>query len=232
MWKRRSVLATGAALSIGTGLASMGVGASEADIGELPDPDRNPGPNEDWPSYRGDPGHARYIADGHEFDGESLEVAWSVDHDGSVAVADDTVYTTTADGVVALDAADGTLVWGNADIDAGAPAVAGETVYLDGGEIVALDRDDGGVRWESDLGPEEWTGSHTAAYDGVFVVVDGTLSALEADDGSVRWRKESAVVESGDGDEHESGFITGTAAANGVVYAGTETGTFAFDPAT
>ncbi|MFC6763691.1 pyrrolo-quinoline quinone, partial [Natrinema soli] len=104
MWERRSVLASGAALSIGTGLASVGAGASEADIDELLNPDRNPGPNEDWPSHRGDPGHARYIADGHEFDGGELEAAWSVEGAGTGTVADGTVYTPTDDGVVALDA--------------------------------------------------------------------------------------------------------------------------------
>lgn len=229
-WHRRSVLATGVALS-GGGLATIGAGASETD--DLPNPGLDPNPelDEDWASYRGDAGHARFIEDGYEFDGD-LEAAWTVDHDGSVAVADDTVYTTTADGVVALDAADGTRLWENADVDAGDPAVAGEMVYLNGGDIVALDRGDGSVRWESDLDPGERTSSHTVAYDGVFVVVDGTLYALEADDGSVRWQKDSAVVESSDGDEQESEFVTGTAAANGVVYAGTRNGVLAFDPAT
>ncbi|UTF52094.1 PQQ-binding-like beta-propeller repeat protein [Natronosalvus rutilus] len=240
---RRSVLAAGAALSTGIGLASSGVGASDVD-GDLPDPSLVPNPemDEDWASHRGDAGHARFIEDGYEFDGDSLEVAWSVDQTGSIeigddnvyttAVADDTVYTTTTDGVIALDAADGSLLWENTDIDAHSPAVVGETVYLNGGEIVALNRDDGSVRWESTLGAEEWTGNHTVAYDSVFAVVDGTLYALEADDGSVRWQKDTAVVESSEGDEQESGFITGTAAANGVVYAGTEDGTLAFDHTT
>ncbi|NUC74554.1 PQQ-binding-like beta-propeller repeat protein [Haloterrigena sp. SYSU A558-1] len=230
-WHRRSVLATGAALSVG-GLASIGVGASETD--DLPNPELDPNPemaDEDWASYRGDAGHARFIPDGYEFDGD-LEAAWTVDHDGSVAVADDTVYTTTADGVVALDAADGSLVWENTDVDAGDPAVAGEMVYLNGGDIVAIDREDGSVRWESDLDPGERTSSHTVAYDGVFVVVDGTLYALEADDGSVRWQRDTAVVESRNGDEQESEFTPGPAAMNGVVYAETQYGVLAFDPAT
>nr|WP_126662226.1 PQQ-binding-like beta-propeller repeat protein [Haloterrigena salifodinae] len=228
-WHRRSVLATGAALSA-SGLASIGVGASETD--DLPNPGLDPNPelDEDWASYRGDAGHSRFIPDGYEFNG-NLEAAWTVDHDGSVAVADDTVYTTTADGVVALDAADGTRLWENADVDAGDPAVAGEMVYLNGGDIVALDREDGSVRWESDLDPGERTSSHTVAYDGVFVVIDGTLYALEADDGSVRWQRDTAVVESRNGDERESEFSPGTAAMNGVVYAGTQDGILAFDPA-
>ncbi|WP_226043056.1 GAF domain-containing protein [Natrinema sp. DC36] len=80
----------------------VGAGAAEADVDGLPDPDVNPGPNEDWPSHRGDTGHARYIPDGHEFDGEELEAAWSVAGAGAgtVAVADETVYTPTDDDVV------------------------------------------------------------------------------------------------------------------------------------
>ncbi|AHG00051.1 ATPase AAA [Halostagnicola larsenii XH-48] len=229
MWKRRSVLTTGAALTIGTGLASVGAGASEADIDELPDPDRDPGPNEDWPSHRGDPGHARYIADGHEFDGGELEAAWSVAGAGagSVAVADETVYTPTDDGVVALDATDGTVVWENTDIDAGTPSVAGETVYLSGNEVVALARSNGSVRWETEFDPEEEIVWQTVAYGGVYAVADGTLYALEADDGSVRWKRESV---SSDDDEHE--FIAAPAAANGVVYSATTAGPIALEPET
>ncbi|WP_436347562.1 outer membrane protein assembly factor BamB family protein [Natronorubrum sp. FCH18a] len=230
MWKRRSVLATGAALSIGTGLASVGAGASEADVDGLPDPDRDPGPNEDWPSHRGDPGHARYIADGHEFDGRKLEAAWSVAGAGagSVAVADGTVYTPTDDGVVALDATDGTVRWENTDIDAEEPSVAGETVYLSGNEVIALDRSDGSVRWETEFDPEEEIVWQTVAYGGVYAVADGTLYALEADDGSVRWKKES--VGSDDDDEYE--FFSAPAAANGVIYSVTGAGLIALDPET
>ncbi|ADB62180.1 Pyrrolo-quinoline quinone beta-propeller repeat protein [Haloterrigena turkmenica DSM 5511] len=232
-WYRRSVLATGAALSVG-GLTSIGAGSEDGDATDLPDPDIPPNPrmaDEDWPSRSGDAGHARFVEDGYEFDGD-LEVAWSVDQTDSVAVANDTVYTTTEDGVVALDAADGSLVWESTDADAYSPAVVGEMVYLSGDEIVALDREDGSVRWESDLGPEEWTSSHTVAYDSVFAVVDGTLYALEADDGSVRWQKDSVSIEMDDGEERAYDFVTGTAAANGVVYVGTEGGPLAFDPAT
>ncbi|NUB92828.1 PQQ-binding-like beta-propeller repeat protein [Haloterrigena sp. SYSU A121-1] len=234
MWKRRSVLATGAALSIGTGLASVGAGAAEADVDELPDPDRDPGPNEDWPSHRGDPGHARYVADGHEFDGGALEAAWSVDGAGadSVAVADETVYASTDGGVVALDAADGTVVWENADVDASDPSVAGETVFFTGNEIVALDRSDGSVRWESEFDPEAEIVWQTVAYGGVYVVVGGTLYALEADDGSVRWKKESITAAPYGNEEDEYEFVAATAAANGVIYSVTGAGPIALEPET
>ncbi|WP_323174113.1 PQQ-binding-like beta-propeller repeat protein [Natrialba sp. PRR66] len=234
MWKRRSVLATGAALSVGTGLASVGAGASEADVDELPDPDREPGPNEDWPSHRGDPGHARYIADGHEFSGGELEAAWSVEGAGAgtVAVADETVYTSTDDGVVALDATDGTVRWENTDIDAETPSVAGESVYLSGTEVVALDRSDGSVRWETEFDPEEEIVWQTVAYGGVYAVADGTLYALEADDGSVRWEKESITAAPFGNEEDEYEFVTPPAAANGVIYSVTGAGPIALEPET
>ncbi|ELY91802.1 pyrrolo-quinoline quinone [Natrialba taiwanensis DSM 12281] len=212
----------------------MGAGASEADVDELPDPDRETGPNEDWPSHRGDPGHARYIADGHEFSGGELEAAWSVEGAGagSVAVADETVYTPTDDGVVALDVTDGTVRWENTDIDAGTPSVAGESVYLSGNEVVALDRSDGSVRWETEFDPEEEIVWQTVAYGGVYAVADGTLYALEADDGSVRWKKESITAAPFGNEEDEYEFVTPPAAANGVIYSVTGAGPIALEPET
>lgn len=227
-WNRRSVLATGAALSVGCGLASVGAATSGSVVESLPDPELDPNPemDEDWASYRGDAGHARYIDDGHEFDGESLEAAWAVDHDGAVAIADGTVYTTTVDGVVALDAADGSLVWENSTVDASTPSVVGETVYLTGDEVVALDRSDGSVRWTSDLDPEDSISDQTVAYGQVYVVVDGALYALDAADGSVLWDNEPVTTDSSD-EVYE--FTASTAAANGVVYAVTVDATDDFE---
>ncbi|OIB58214.1 PQQ-binding-like beta-propeller repeat protein [Natrialba sp. SSL1] len=251
-WRRRSVLATGAALSIGTGLASIGAGAAEdegdteseteaeaeaeSDVDELPDPSRDPGPNEDWPSHRGDPGHARHIEDGHEFEGEGLEAVWSVDGAGTsfVAIADETVYLSTEDGVFALDETDGSVVWENTDIDADTPSVDGEAVYLSGDEVVALESADGSVRWKTEFESEKEIVWQTAAYGGVYVVVDGTLYALDTDDGSVRWEKESITTapHGDEEDEDEYEFVTAPAAANGVIYSVTGAGPIALDPET
>ncbi|WP_306057873.1 outer membrane protein assembly factor BamB family protein [Natronococcus wangiae] len=234
-WHRRSILATGAALSAGSVLASVGVGASESDDGvDLPDPDldSDPEPDEDWASYRGGPGHTGFVENGYDLDGESLEAAWSADHDGRVAVADGTVYTSNADGVVALDADDGSTVWENTDLDASDPVVADETVYLIGDEVVALDAEDGTVRWETDFEPEDPVSRHTVAYDAVYVVADGTLSALEAGDGSVRWEIDSVTFEHWDGEEQAYEFVRSPAAANGVVYAATEQTVLALEPET
>ncbi|WP_312912105.1 PQQ-binding-like beta-propeller repeat protein [Natronosalvus caseinilyticus] len=244
-WQRRSFLATGAALSIGVGLVSSGAGDVDADDGDgpsdvnasldtdLPDPTRQPNAtmNEDWASYRGDAGQTRCIADGHDFDGEALAPVWSADHDGSVAVADDTVYTSTADGVVALDAGDGAIVWENTDVLAHDPAVADDVVCLTTDEgVVALDRSDGGVRWEASFDPADSVTRHTVAYDAAFVVVDGTLYALEVDDGSIRWERESVTLESPASPDGTFEFARAPAAANGVVYAATPRTVLALEP--
>ncbi|WP_254521845.1 PQQ-binding-like beta-propeller repeat protein [Natrinema caseinilyticum] len=235
-WHRRSVLATGAALTAGSGVASTGVGETGSageSVDGLPDPALQPNPemDEDWASYAGGAGHARYVTDGYEFDGDVLESAWSADHSGTVAVADETVYTSTEAGVVALDATDGAVVWENTDVDARNPSVVGDTVYLGADQVVALDRSDGSVRWESDFDTDGSVTHHTVAYDAVFVVADGTLYALEAADGSVRWTIESVAVESPDAAEPEEyEFITSPAAANGVVYVGTAGVALAVEP--
>ncbi|MFC6767300.1 PQQ-binding-like beta-propeller repeat protein [Natrinema soli] len=246
-WHRRSVLATGAALSAG-GLASIGAGSDGDDATELPDPNVSPNPemeDEDWPSFAGDAGHARFIEDGHEFDGD-LEVAWTVADDEliptvgspSVAVADGTVYATGPTthtfeqgsfGVAAYDATDGSLRWKNDDINVSDPSVVGDTVYVTGEELFALDVADGSVRWQTEFDPEEPIETQTVAYGAVFVVVDGTLYALESDDGSVRWEIDSVATTDG-ADEYE--FFASVAAANGVVYAATREISLAIEPAT
>lgn len=234
IWNRRSVLTAGAALSTGGLVTSSSAAESDDEASRGSEFDREEANDEDWSSYRGGTGHARFVPNGPEFDGGDLEAAWSTDHDGPVAIADDTVYATTADGVVALEAGDGATVWENDDVEATDPAVAGGSVYLCGDEIVALDRADGSVRWESDLGTEEWTGSHTVAHGAVYVVADDALYALEADDGSVRWTTDSVgfVFSFNAFKPSSDEFTTGTAAKNGLVYAGTGSGPVAFDPET
>ncbi|ADB62179.1 Pyrrolo-quinoline quinone beta-propeller repeat protein [Haloterrigena turkmenica DSM 5511] len=246
-WHRRSVLATGAALSAG-GFASIGAGSEGDDAVDLPDPDVAPNPemvDEDWPSFAGDAGHARFIEDGYEFNGD-LEVAWTAAEGDlewphripSVAVADGTVYVTGPTtlafeqgsfGVAAYDAADGSLRWKNDDINVSDPSVVGDTVYVTGEELFALDVADGSVRWQTEFDPEEPIETQTVAYGAVFVVVDGTLYALEADDGSVRWEIDSVATAD---EEDEYVFFTSVAAANGVVYTATEGITLSVEPET
>ncbi|MFU8870044.1 PQQ-binding-like beta-propeller repeat protein, partial [Natronococcus sp.] len=215
-WRRRSVLATVAAIPAGA-LASVAVA------------DSSPQLEADWPSHRGSAGHARVVEDGHEFDGDALEAVWSAAHDGHVAVADGIVYTTTADAVVALDAADGALVWKNAHVEANTPSVDDERVFLTGTEVVALDRTDGTFRWRSDFGTDEAAAWQTVADDTVYVVINGSLYALEPDDGSLRWDVDLARAS---GSDVGDAFFPETAAADGMVYAATDGAVLAYDSET
>ncbi|MDG5758055.1 PQQ-binding-like beta-propeller repeat protein [Natronococcus sp. A-GB1] len=225
-WRRRSVLTTGAAFAAGGVLSSTvsGDGDGDADDNDLPDPAIEPNPETDavWPSFDGDAGHARYAAGAPEFDGEALEVAWTFERaTGEAAVVDGVVYASSPDGIVALDAADGSTIWEYTDADANRPSVVDDTVYVVDDELYALDAADGDVRWQTEIEPEDSTGTQTIAYGSAFVVADGTLYALDTDDGSVRWELESITAETqgSDDEEAEFEFRSTTAAANGVVYA-------------
>ncbi|ELY59703.1 pyrrolo-quinoline quinone beta-propeller repeat protein [Natronococcus amylolyticus DSM 10524] len=218
------MLTTGAAFAAGGVLSSTVSGDGDADDNDLPDPaiEPNPETNAVWPSFDGDAGHARYAADAPEFDGEALEAAWTFERaTGEAAVVDGVVYASTPDGIVALDAADGSTIWENTDVDANRPSVVGDTVYVVEDELYALDAADGDVRWQTELEPEDSSGTQTVAYGSAFVVADGTLYALDTDDGSVRWELESITAETqgSDTEEAEFEFRSTTAAANGIVYA-------------
>ncbi|MFP9190245.1 PQQ-binding-like beta-propeller repeat protein [Natronosalvus vescus] len=236
-YNRRTFLTTGATLAAGIGLASTTTaGATAGDADALLDPSIDPMPemDEDWASYRGDPGHTRDVDATYEFDAGALDAAWSVDHDGSVAITNGTVYTSSAEGVIAVDAADGTVVWTNADVEAANPAVIGETVVLaNQAGIVALDREDGRVRWERELAGDGEVSEHAVGYGGVYVVADGALYALEIGDGSTRWARDSVTVTTpGSDEEYTFGFNRSPAAANGVVYAATQRTVHAVEPTT
>ncbi|WP_394741138.1 outer membrane protein assembly factor BamB family protein [Natronococcus roseus] len=223
-WRRRSVLTTGAAFAAGGVLSSAVSGDGEVDDNDLPDPNIEPNPetNAVWPSFDGDAGHARYAADAPEFDGEALEAVWTFERaTGEAAVADGVVYASTPDGIVALDAADGSTIWETTDVDANRPSVVGDTVYVVDDELYALDAADGDVRWQTELEPEDSSGTQTVAYGSAFVVADGTLYALDTDDGSVQWELESITADTQESDDEEAEFEfrSTTAAANGVVYA-------------
>ncbi|AGB38701.1 outer membrane protein assembly factor BamB family protein [Natronococcus occultus] len=218
-WSRRSVLTTVGALSTAALASAETAGES------LPDPaiEPNPKSNAAWPSHRGGAGQARDVANEPAIDAAELEADWAVDHHDEIAVADGVVYASIDNGVVALDAADGALVWENPDVAATAPSVDGERVFLTGTEVVALDRSDGRVRWRTDFGTSEDAAWQTVAYGGVYVVINGVLYALDPADGTVRWDVAPGP---------EDAFVAGTAAANGVVYAATDEAMLAYDPDT
>ncbi|MGH2759808.1 MAG: PQQ-binding-like beta-propeller repeat protein [Actinomycetota bacterium] len=139
----------------------------------------------------------------------------------SVAVGEGIVVVPGAgagDGLTALNAADGRVRWHRElrGFPEGPPVVAGDSVYTTtaGGRYVyALDRDEGSIRWRSDLGPG--ARGPVAAGEGVVIVKDEGVVALDADDGSVRWRYRTA-----------EDTVTPVVIAERFVYAATSLGTF------
>jgi outer membrane protein assembly factor BamB len=95
---------------------------------------------------------------------------------------------------VAVDRRTGEVRWeyaaGSAD---GVPTAVGETVFVPGRRLLALDGVTGERRWAADDLPNP-PGPVAATESTVFAESDGTLYAVDAADGSVRW--EEAVAES------------------------------------
>ncbi|QLG50955.1 PQQ-binding-like beta-propeller repeat protein [Natrinema halophilum] len=236
---RRGLLITGAGATIAGGVltggdsvsASSGERCEDSDGSEdpnaLPETDRPAG----WMSYRGNEANTSFFETGGEFDGDTLEVAWTADRGSdTVAVADDTIYIGTGDGIHARTVTDGSVKWESNDVCGSYPVVADETIYAGGdGEIVALDPSDGSRRWHRDLGAE-FISAPTVAYGAIYVTVDGTLYALETDDGSSRWTRELYEWTDNTGSCDEPPFRT--AAANELLYFAAIKMCFALDPMT
>ncbi|MFP9191631.1 PQQ-binding-like beta-propeller repeat protein [Natronosalvus vescus] len=176
-WHRRTVLATGVGLAVGSGAASVGAGQDDSE-------------GEDDTTGAGDPDFER-----------PTEVAWR--YDGSFIISrtvatDGRVYTQAAGGVTAIEAADGEFAWETGDIGAfGTLSLEDDTLYVAGDPIQAVDADKGDRRWESELSSTELVVGHET----VFTSVDGTVYALDATDGSIRWERESVTVDTDDGQE-------------------------------
>ncbi|WP_053949053.1 PQQ-binding-like beta-propeller repeat protein [Halolamina sediminis] len=101
----------------------------------------------------------------------------------------ETALLSRAGRTVAVDRRTGEVRWeyaaGNAD---GAPTAVGETVFLPGRRLLALDGVTGERRWAADDLPNP-PGPVAATDSTVFAESDGTLSAVDAADGSVRWEE-------------------------------------------
>ncbi|USZ72922.1 PQQ-binding-like beta-propeller repeat protein [Natronosalvus halobius] len=153
----------------------------------------------DWPSLGGRPGNNARVASGIDDPG-SLEVAWSCDCGGHVAVVDETVYLRADDGSVhAYEAEDGSQLWQTDDLGADrTPAFADGTVYVGGDGLTAVDAEDGDVRWQRDLEYSDGIRSPNVADETVFVVGDGVLYAIDATSGEAHWQ-----FEPDDGELHE-----------------------------
>lgn len=198
-WNRRSVLATGIALSTSGLLASFGTAAAQST-------DEQPSvrEGEKWSSHGGTPGNTRYIPSSDGFD-QVETVAWQYDETGNVVVDDGTVYLQTAEEVHAIDADDGTTLWTSTDGYANrTPAVAHDTVYATGEELTAIDAESGSVDWRTPLGSDALVSAPLVAFETVYVIVDGALRAFDAATGSLRWKQDSITVASRSNDDRDS----------------------------
>lgn len=204
---RRSVLAIGTAAATGGLLAS--VGTTGADDGCCQSVATG---SDGWSSYRGNTSNTAFV----ETDAfpELDDVAWEYEETGSVAAVDGGVFLRTDDGDVhALNAETGDLEWKLEDLDAvGTPAVEGETVYVSGERLTAIDGGTGDVLWE--MAFDEDDGASPTVADGtVYVAAGGSLYAVDAEDGSLAWNHDRIELEvydeeTGEGETAERPFAT------------------------
>lgn len=221
-WQRRSVLKTGTMLLTGGLLSSVGsadpqISEPEVPIGEAQTPiDEAQGVFEnftDWSSDSGNPGNIRFVScpDGFQ---EPEAIAWQYDRTGSAAVTNGMVYLQTDGEIHALDADDGSLLWAATDSQYRAtPAVANETVYAIGDQLMAFEANSGDVRWSTRLDTDAVSSAPIVAFETVYVVADGTLYAFDTADGSSRWEHESISIPyepSQDGSPSETSYVFNT----------------------
>ena len=239
-WRRRSVLATGAAISIGTVITTTGSGIAETGGGS----DSSPEEPTDWSSYRGTAGNTAYVPSEGSFP-EPETVAWEYDEGGRAAIVDGTVYLRTGGAVHALDDADGSVLWESEEIGAGGtPAVVGDRVVVGGEQLTVLEADTGTVRWSETFDDatddqEPAVTSPTVADGNVYAVAEESLFALDLTDGSVRWSRETVELEEAadeiapEPQSHVVSFESApVAVTNGLVYAvASDAGCAAFDAA-
>ncbi|SER21873.1 PQQ-binding-like beta-propeller repeat protein [Natrinema salaciae] len=243
-WHRRSILATGAALSTTGALASISATTEEAALDTSSGP-TSTGDPDGWSSAWGNAANSNYLPLEDEFP-EPETVAWRYKlpsmrtwHDGTVAAVDGRIYLLTnyertderigglfqsyETELHAIDADDGELDWQAAVEATGRPTVADGMVYVNGRDsVTAYDAADGSVRWERKLDTVEWITNPTAADGTLYVVAGEALYALDGDDGSIQWRREQVTVRAAD-DTDESvstSFATElVAVVDGTVYA-------------
>ncbi len=139
-----------------------------------------------------------------------LELKWNAGGfgvDSAPAVVNGVVYFSGCDGLCALNASSGALLWSYAA--GGSPAVANGVVYSGCGvNLCALNASTGALLWSFAGGG----GTPTVANGVVYVGSDdGNLYALNASTGAKLW-------------SYAAGGNTSPAVANGVVYAGSDDG--------
>ncbi|QLG50037.1 PQQ-binding-like beta-propeller repeat protein [Natrinema halophilum] len=192
--KRRSVLSLGATLTAGGMLSAAVAGGTREDCDCPPSLSESDG----WSSYGGNAGNTKNLP-GDDAVPKPEEVAWEYDETGEIAVVDGTVYL-NADGVHALDAADGEVLW-KTDVSGarGTPGVIGNTVVVGGEQLTALNAETGAVRWTKEFETDEHVADPAVADGSVFVAAETSLFAFNATDGSLEWRRESTEFDTKDG---------------------------------
>jgi outer membrane protein assembly factor BamB len=154
----------------------------------------------DWPMAGHDPAHSGTV-DGPE---PPFDVSWEqeVGEGGPItgAVATDAaVIVLTKESVVALDPANGEVLWeeGRTPGPAGVPAIAGNLVVFASshgalGQIVARDVRDGSLAWQTVVGSAAPAGPTVMDDTVVIGTLGGEVVALELRSGLVQWRFETA----------------------------------------
>ncbi|TYL39368.1 pyrrolo-quinoline quinone [Natronococcus pandeyae] len=209
-WKRRSVLAAGAALSTSGILASIGAAETGSDNGRV-----SVEKSDGWSSHGGTTGNTRYVPSESGFSKPDT-IAWQYDETGNVTAVDGMVYLQTDGEVHAIDANDGSNVWTSTNgHNNRTPAVANGTVYVTGEQLTAIDAESGSVRWSEAFGSDASVSAPLVTFETVYAAVDGSLYAFDATDGSLRWEHESVTVTSrtfDDDDPVETNYVFNTSA--------------------
>lgn len=131
---------------------------------------------------------------------ESGERLWAIDSDDSIrtspVLACDTLFVSGNDDTLALDPADGSVLWRT---DAGTPGytsstspiIFDDTVYLGGSTVTALDAETGKRRWRAGVGKGH-VGNGIAVADRVYVGASGDdrgAVAAFSRDGDEWWKE-------------------------------------------
>jgi len=180
---RTSVLSV-AAISAAGSLAS-GAGAQERDA---------------WPMAGQDSAHSGTAETGPA---PPYRVAWERETGAGgpaagVAVTRDVVVAVGRESVMALDPADGEVLWerGRSPGSAGVPAISGDLVLHAAGEgvsaqVVARDLDTGDLAWQATLGSTPAGGPTPAGEYAIVGTGGGEVVALDVLTGEVVWRFET-----------------------------------------
>lgn len=136
----------------------------------------------------------------HAFDAATGARAWSAPSRAeALAYGDGRVFTLSGRGVTALDAATGAQLWSyeGVELTEGSPVVAGDTVYAQEQELVALDVANGSERWKTSV--DGTSGDPAVAGDRIFMQGGCTVAALDRRSGRGIWGRNEGCTGGGGG---------------------------------